>query len=52
MDRITVAFLLITLLALAMVAGIWARIHSSPERTLQRRWRTAKAARDHATGTT
>lgn len=50
MDRVTVAYLLIALLAVAMAAGIWARIYSSPEKTLGRRSRRAEAARGHATG--
>ena len=45
MDRITVAYLLISLLALAMAAGIGLRIYSNPERTSQRRRRKAKVAR-------
>ena len=51
MDRITVAYLLISLLALAMAAGIGLRIYSNPERTSQRRRRKEKVARDHARAT-
>ena len=48
MDRITVAYLLISLLALALAVGIGLRVYGSPERTVRRRRRSAKARRGDA----